>query len=95
MLRLRFPGVACGTRQGTLQQGGEPEWTSKKLRECWDINNTCLSLGTGGLFSSCSEGFIEASGLEIRTVTLSDPKADVQVSPPINTRKGALLRAPK
>lgn len=79
LLRLRFPGTACGTRQEALRQSGEPLWTSQKLRECWDVNGTCLSMSKGGIFDSCEEGFVEMNGLEIRTITLADPKGDVQV----------------
>lgn len=79
LLRLRFPAVACGTRQEAVQRNGEPSWTSQKLRECWDIHQTCLSMSRSGIFDSCEEGFVEMNGLEIRTITLGEPKADVQV----------------
>ncbi|KAL8274688.1 hypothetical protein Esti_001403 [Eimeria stiedai] len=78
MLRLRFPAVACGTRREALQSSGDPAWTNQTLRECWDVHNTCLSMSGGGIFTSCEEGYVEMEGLEIRTITLHDPKADVQ-----------------
>ncbi|KAL8433235.1 hypothetical protein ACSSS7_004020 [Eimeria intestinalis] len=78
MLRLRFPAVACGTRREALQSSGDPAWANQTLRECWDAHRTCLSMSGGGIFNSCEEGFVEMEGLEIRTITLHDPKADVQ-----------------
>ncbi|KAL8446844.1 hypothetical protein Emag_004605 [Eimeria magna] len=78
MLRLRFPAVACGTRREALQSSGDPAWTNQTLRECWDVHRTCLSMSGGGIFDSCEEGYVEMEGLEIRTITLHDPKADVK-----------------
>ncbi|KAL8452713.1 hypothetical protein Emed_001277 [Eimeria media] len=78
MLRLRFPAVACGTRREALQSSEDPAWINQTLRECWDVHRTCLSMSGGGIFNSCEEGFVEMEGLEIRTITLHDPKADVK-----------------
>ncbi|KAL8425077.1 hypothetical protein Efla_001466 [Eimeria flavescens] len=78
VLRLRFPAVACGTRREALLSGTEPEWVNQTLRECWDVHKTCVSMSGAGIFNSCEEGFVEMDGLEVRTITLADPKADVQ-----------------